>query len=397
MKLLSTYAPLPKWKHLSSALFPSAKKLIEKPWYFENELSGRLSRSAWSLALIALWRKKSNFKSEVTIWIPSFFCNASLIPLRAVGVNLIFYPVNESMEPDSEECAILANNSPPDIFLLVHYFGRPNLHNFAVKFAHDSGAWLVEDAAHALKPEETIGKTGDFVLYSPHKHLPIPDGAILVVRSEWPNKLKTSSGSIFDNPLSWHRQLREIEKKLGNVTKMNQVKSFVWVFKRVLQKIGIRPQGRKVLFNEIMEENSNNILNTIEPPAQSLLGTRLLAILSLEIDEIALDRIRNFEIWAKLLSTKEEFNNKIFSSDRQSKEKWTPYLAAYRGDFIAITKAYHFFQRLGIPVLTWPDLPPEVKGNKNSNRIAWELRHTHLYLPIHQSFKFSKILALNIN
>jgi len=397
LRLLSTYAPLPKWKHLVRALFPMGEKTIEKPWYFGNELSGRLSRSAWSLALIALWRKKSTFKSEVTIWIPSFFCNASLAPLRAVGVNFIFYPVSEAMEPDSEECNILAVNSPPDIFLLVHYFGRPNRYNFAVKFAHDSGAWLVEDAAHALIPVDNIGKLGDFILYSPHKHLPIPDGAILVIRPTGPSQLPIGPGSIFDNPLTWPGQLKEVQRRMVDYAKINRFMSLMWITKRGLQKMGIRSQGSKALFAESLGGNSNNIPSTIEPPAQSLLGMRLLAMLSSEIDKIALVRIRNHEIWADFFSSRSELNNKIFNSDRGPKEKWTPYLAAYRGDSIAITKAYYFFQKHGIPVLTWPDLPPEVKSNKNSNTIAWELRHTYIYLPIHQSFNFSKLLLKNIN
>ena len=51
-----------------------------------------------------------------------------------------------------------------------------------------------------MLPEGNIGKIGDLVLYSPHKHLPIPNGALLVIRDDGPakldlgNKIETSSG-----------------------------------------------------------------------------------------------------------------------------------------------------------------------------------------------------------
>ena len=56
-------------------------------------------------------------------------------------------------------------------------------------FLSKNGTWLVEDAVHVLKPTLNIGQKGDIVLYSPHKLLPIPDGAIIVIKSVGPNNL----------------------------------------------------------------------------------------------------------------------------------------------------------------------------------------------------------------
>jgi dTDP-4-amino-4,6-dideoxygalactose transaminase len=55
------------------------------------------------------------------------------------------------------------------------------------------GAWFVEDCAHCLKAVSGVGEFGDFVLYSPHKLLAIPDGGLLVVRKE-------GAGRVLDNP-----------------------------------------------------------------------------------------------------------------------------------------------------------------------------------------------------
>ena len=71
---------------------------------------------------MAATRKQSN---DIIVWIPDYFCNSSLRPLRAFNVKLVFYPVNQKLEPDYKACRNLAENNPPDLFILVHYFGCP--------------------------------------------------------------------------------------------------------------------------------------------------------------------------------------------------------------------------------------------------------------------------------
>ena len=54
----------------------------------ENLIQGILSQSAWSLFLICLWRKKIFKKSIINIFIPEYYCNSSLLPLRIFKFNI---------------------------------------------------------------------------------------------------------------------------------------------------------------------------------------------------------------------------------------------------------------------------------------------------------------------
>ena len=251
-----TQAPLPTWLNLFRALLrrtPSDVALVA-PWHREGEAAGWLSRSAWSLALIALWRTSRVPTRTVTVWLPDYFCNASLIPLRQTSVKLLFYPVTKAMEPDFSICRRLADAAPPDIFVLVHYFGKPTSTASAVEFCKHHCAWLIEDAAHVLRPVNGVGNAGDFVLYSPHKHLPIPAGAVLVVRPDGPSKFGLSEITSFGLPDSWPGMLSELQQQLDISFNSGWVKAFVWLIKRVLQKLGLRSLGRATMpFAEPLE------------------------------------------------------------------------------------------------------------------------------------------------
>ena len=170
-----TITPLPSWLSLIS-LFKTerlnSEQLLEE-WINEDEVGGWLSKSAWSLAMIGLWkeRQRTDKNKKLVIWIPDFFCNGSLTPLRSLDVELIFYQISHDFEPDYKSCRTEAKKNPPDIFLIVHYFGKVANGAAAKEFCVLNKCWLIEDAAHVLRPNNGIGKFGDFVLYRQHKLL----------------------------------------------------------------------------------------------------------------------------------------------------------------------------------------------------------------------------------
>ena len=92
-----TYAPLPSWKYLVKMLLsnPTNPKL-SKPWQQDNEKCFWFSRSSWSLYAIALYRIQKSNKKNILIWLPGYFCNSTLAPLRGIthfkhGVNSELY------------------------------------------------------------------------------------------------------------------------------------------------------------------------------------------------------------------------------------------------------------------------------------------------------------------
>src|ERR1700733_9293493 len=154
-----------------------------------------LSRSAWSLAAIADSLAKSIGHKPVFA-IPEYMCNVSLWPLRQNRAELVFYPIEpESLQPNWSACEALP---AVDAFMLVHYFGKAGDAARARQWTQSRGARLIEDAAHVLRPMSGIGEHGDFVIYSPRKLLPIPDGAFLVVRTPAAELLPPTAAALND-------------------------------------------------------------------------------------------------------------------------------------------------------------------------------------------------------
>lgn len=393
-----TPAPLPQWLNLFRALLfrPHSNVDLAAPWRHEGEIAGWLSRSAWSLALIAQWRQRYASETAPTVWIPDYFCNASLFALRRSGVKIVFYPVSAELAPDDNSCRKLAEASPPDIFLLVHYFGRPNTAELARDFCIKYNAWLIEDAAHVLRPVTGVGDHGDFVLYSPHKHLPIPDGAVLVVRANGPVGVGTDVLDSFGSPDTWPGQLRELQQRLGCSPRSSRTQALVWLVKRVLQKLGVRALRRSTPpFAEPLNPGSV-VCPQLSSPFPSNLALHLIAGLTSDLGGVAQQRLERQLLWDVLLRSDESCANLISLTDRPDHWEWTPYLAVYNVDPDVAEDTYRHWQRNGLLVTTWPDLPPEVSAHKERHVNAWRLRHGRLYLPVHQSLSTDLMKRLKV-
>ena len=172
--------------------------------------------------------------SNFSIWVPSYFCNESLYLLRLTKIKLVFYPIKENLEPDYDSFNKLKNdNGKPDIFLLVHFFGKPTDAVKILEFCRANKTWLIEDAVHCLTPSKKIGTNGDFILYSPHKLLPIPNGSILVARNKGPSKI---SNKLIDNYFEnsrWKKLLFQINTpKKSNIKNTIRNSTLIWTIKQ---------------------------------------------------------------------------------------------------------------------------------------------------------------------
>jgi hypothetical protein len=390
-----TAAPLPRWRDLLRALVcrPATDAELASPWCRTGEIAGWLSRSAWSLALIAQWRQRREPRAPVEVWIPDLFCNSSLKPLRATGVRLTFYPVTDKLAPDMPACRILQKDHSPGIFLLVHYFGQPAAVGGVTEFCGRTGAWLVEDAAHVLRPIHSVGTSGDFVLYSPHKHLPVPEGAVLVVRSSGPAHFASTDMASFGEPNTWVGQLDDLRQKLRCSPFRNRASRLVWLGKRVGQKLGLRSWNRSTIpFREQTTSDPADALPLV-PPGHGGLARRLLTLLIGELGAIAHWRQRHQLLWdALLLSDSASPGTTVAGTERPSDREWTPYLAGYCADAGIADSTYIQWQGRGLPVTTWPDLPPEVMADSQEHSNAWSIRHSRIYLPVHQSLSIRELI-----
>lgn len=155
--------------------------VLARLWHRGEGVVLGLSQATQALAIVhEVLREKA--RGPLAVWVPDYFCDGALHHLRAGGARLVFYPVDAALRPDWAACAGLLAGGAPDLFVLVHYFGTVNDVAGARAFCDRTGARLMEDAVHVLRPVGGIGTAGDFVCYSPRKFFALPDGGVLVVR-----------------------------------------------------------------------------------------------------------------------------------------------------------------------------------------------------------------------
>jgi lipid II:glycine glycyltransferase (peptidoglycan interpeptide bridge formation enzyme) len=372
-----TYSSLPKFRDIVSLLSPNILdfKNLAAPWTSDNDKAIWFSRSAWSIYFLAKYRMAYFGKRKINIWLPDYFCNESLFLLRKLDVNFTFYTIKKNGQPNEELFSNIIEENKPDLFLIVHFFGQLVSCNGLLSFCDSHKTWLVEDATHVLYPINGIGQFGDFVLYSPHKLLPIPDGAILVVRHNGPNNF-TNDDYIFNS-------LDQFYNRFIIVSKVEKLIIFKWVIKRLIQRLGIRPKiGIPDFFNY-----SENLMPKITTAKMSNVSIKLLERYITQLVNTAQKREACANAWKNLLGS-------IFPNNftRNVQIHGTPYMACFESPNIEkAKKLYDLLKLNNFPVSTWPDLPPEVLNNSVCNNIAIELRNTRIYLPVHDSVSIKKI------
>lgn len=366
-----TQAPLPRLIDLLRIPLnatPQADRLSAS-WTRAGDTALWFSRTAWSMAVVARWRQRVSGKPFVTVWVPDFFCNESLALLREMGARLVFYPIDERSHPAAGQFPAVTEDNQPDLFLLVHYFGEPAPCDEALLFCRGHGAWLVEDAAHVLVPIPGVGEVGDCVLYSPHKHLAIPDGAILVVRRDGPSALARheSKLSVLDDVAAdTLRGVRPFDRATA-----------VWLLKRLLQRLGFRSQQKPSPFAVDLQKTPL----VADPPEMSAVAKRLLNCELVRLPEIAAHRARCATEWSSMLrSVYPASHCEVLPISH------TPYIACVSApDQATAESLYARFHSVGLPVSTWPDLPPEVTASAAGHAAATRFRHTRMYLPVHHA------------
>ncbi len=344
-----THAPLPSWADFLRVL--PVKKVNEagfiNAWRLNNEKVFCLSRSTWSLKLIAKTWQEQHPDKELCLWLPDFFCNLALSPLRELKIKLVYYSLDESLNPDLSRFEALSQEASPNLLILVHYFGKEANSSKLNEFCQSHECLLIEDATHVLMPSHGIGKQGDFVLYSPYKHLALPNGALLLARDEGPAGI----GNDFLNELITQHQ------ELLKQTRKPQLFEFIWLVKRFMQKIGL---VRKDKSNFTDLESVQGA--ALSKPRMSQLSMRLLESKAKGLTTISKQRTQKAVLIRDLLSMLIKDNEIEINPINHY-----PYLISIKGDKASVQSYYQSLQRLGLPVSSWPDLPPEVLENEESS------------------------------
>jgi hypothetical protein len=376
-----TYAPIPKWRNILAALInpPLPENILNYSWVSNNERSYWFSRTSWSMYAIVKFRLSVNHSSQVNVWLPDYFCNESTVAIRSLGVKLSFYPILSDGMPDLVVCNKMLDDLHPDVILYVNYFGESFFSKGLSDIALKTNAWLIEDSVHCLKPEKGIGEHGDFVIYSPHKLLAIPDGGLLVIRPNGPSKIKSDFLDEF--------AFDSLYNSIINMRKPSNLFSFKWLFKRIIQKFGLHFFRKK---NKFKRDSHSIDIRNLPHPKMSWLAQKLLSNFS-DLETEVLHRKKIQQEWKESLN-----DNKIFESEniRISRIYHIPYEAKIiSNDSIVAEKIFDLLQQYNIPASLWPDLPPEVLDNPYTHKIAIEMSELNIFLPVHSSINEKKLVA----
>ena len=335
-----------------------------------------MSRSAWLLKSIVLWWEKVCGRECPHFWVPDYFCNQSLAEVRETSARLTFYPIEETLRPDWQWCERRARAHPPDIFILVHYFGDASDSKEAKRFCRRTGALMVEDAVHVLAPIPGVGQSGHLVLYSPHKIVAVPDGAVCIIR---PQVERWKEGLSHKHAV---RQFRLIVDGIGGASRAS---AWRWLARRLLQRMVPASLVRRLDHKKPHPfESDPPAAPLARTPTMSCLSRRMLPFMVSDVRGITQSRKEALATWQVLLAPLGQLSPLAFQTGRDRSPP--PYLAVFTAPTAAgARKTYDLLRRRGFPVGTWPDLPPEVTGCPAGHPTAISLRRRLVTLPVHQS------------
>lgn len=361
---MTSPAPLPALADLATACAARPDdQALAAPWQRGAEAAFWFSRGAWAMRAVALWWGRGRAGARPRVWLPDYFCNASTAPLRDGGAELVFYPIGAELEPDWPACEALAAAHEPDLLVLVHYFGTPADGARAKDFCRAHHCVLIEDAAHVAAPTGGIGSHGDFVFYSPHKLLAVPDGALLLIADD-----------------AEAEAMNAVVAGLGRAAPA----PWTWLAKRLVQKaLPGSALAALVRRRDPGFDHDPPYAPLAPTPAPSPLARRLLGGAGKRLAEVAAARGDNAR---DLLAAVAGWPGCHALAPAPA-----PYRLAVRCD-----DAPARFARLrhaGCPVETWPDLAPEVWAAPRRHARAVALRRSLLLLPVHQSADARRLVA----
>lgn len=351
-------APIPSLNSLWHAL--SAEPATGQPWIEKiPEKSVRFySRAMWAMAegVRIILDKKG--KKEGEVWFPDYFCNEPLAPLRKKEISLHFYPIKNDLSPDWDKLeAETVKYGPPDVFILVHYFGFTNSTERATAFCDEHGSELLEDGAHLLFPVNGVGQ--NVTIFSPRKLLAVPEGGLLILP---------------ENASGWGNN-KECKGDLKVVLN--------WLALRLTQRIMLSLRIPWHRFREVAGKLKKSVVRTSHADYGSLsanfLTLKLLAVLEKEFDLVIEKRRKNYTKLCHIINGAKGVRPLFYSLPASVCPYALPLILFHGRDSVATR-----LQNCGIPASSWPDLPPEVLERSDEHKTAVWLQEHILLLPVHQ-------------
>lgn len=361
-------APLPLFKDLLQACI--VPPLAGEAWFARKDPAAALRfyhRGSLALAAGIEAIRKAGGAAAVTVWVPDYFCDEALAPLRGLGVDLRFYPIREDLTPHWQFLEDGADRVDyPEVLILVHYFGFPNAGRKAKEFCDRRGMFFLEDGAHVLTPCSGMG-LGTLQIYSPRKVLAVPAGGVLAL------------------PQSLALFLEEGSRAASGMD------TLLWLGRRLLQKVFV---GLGIPWHRLWALAPDDRLCSppgAPPPRPALRACdpytlSLLRLADGEINTVGQKRRRNYqrlEMAIMGLGQARPFFPQL-------PPDCFPYvfpLWLEEGSEAVKTR----LRGRGIHASRWPTFPPEVIDRKSEHRVALRTWERLLLLPVHQGLSLQQM------
>jgi hypothetical protein len=117
------------------------------------------------------------------VLLPAFHCRSMVAPILAVGATPVFYGITEELQYDLADLRRRISRERTRALVVPHFFGR--VQDLApLRELCGASIVLIEDCAHALlsTSDRRLGEWSDYVIASPRKFVPVPEGGFLAGR-----------------------------------------------------------------------------------------------------------------------------------------------------------------------------------------------------------------------
>jgi dTDP-4-amino-4,6-dideoxygalactose transaminase len=175
----------------------------------------------FSLARHALWQgcRALGLGTDDIVLAPAYHHGSEIEALIRAGVQIRYYELDDSLEPDAELLASLLGPRVRALYL-IHYLGFPQDAARWRRWCDERGLFLIEDAAQAFlatRDGRSIGSFAHLAIFCLYKTYGIPDGGALIAtvptsRPTTPARARTSR--LINRHVAW---LAERRPEVGGV------------------------------------------------------------------------------------------------------------------------------------------------------------------------------------
>ena len=333
--LQRTNQRIPYSNYLKREIFQSNSS----PYYFAY------GRTALKIGLLHLELQNT------AILVPEYICETVTDVLKSLNIKIIYFPVTENLTP---QWTIVESLFTSDIksILMVHYFGIPQQISDFIQFANRKKILVIEDNSHGsfgIIDNQTLGTFGDIGIASPRKSFPILNGGLLYSKT--------------------NITIDTFKLEPQNITK-GIFKSFIGII------LDLQPKIKSLL---IKTENSTSY-SDIPNYSIDLASYKILENTKFQLSHRILVYKKWLE-WSYLNNLKPLFPHipetisplcfPLFFESTEQRERFL-----------------HFCKKENIASFLWPDLPVEIKNNKNS---GVNMYNSIICLPIYNKMDIRKL------